>query len=236
MQVVILCGGKGTRMDSATRETPKHLIDVGCRPILWHVMKIYSYYGHKDFVLCLGYLGDMIREYFSDPANKEEDWNIEFVDTGIDSLKSERIKKAEPYIKGDSFLLAYGDDVSDVDINKVIGLHKEKGVMVTLTAFRERCSFGVVEIGEGSIVGGFIEKPLLDHWVNGGFYVVDRKVFGHIKPGIEFEAEILRDLAKENKVAAYKHEGFWMSMNTRKDRETLNDLWKNGAPWAAWRK
>jgi len=236
MQVVIFCGGKGTRMDEKSKEIPKHLLQVGDKPILWHVMKIYSHYGHKDFILCLGYLGSMIKEYFSKPENREKDWTIEFVDTGLNSLKSERLKKIEPYIKGDTFLLAYGDDVSDVNVNKIVELHKRSKAIVTLTAVHEISAFGVMDIDKGSMITKFTEKPALKHWVNGGFYAIDRRVFGYIKPEAEFEVEIFNELVKDKKIAAYEHDGFWLSMNTQKDFQTLNELWKNGAPWAAWRK
>ncbi|MEM5804838.1 MAG: sugar phosphate nucleotidyltransferase [Candidatus Aenigmatarchaeota archaeon] len=236
MQVVIFCGGKGTRMDEKSREIPKHLLHIGDKPILWHVMKIYSHYGHKEFILCLGYLGNMIKEYFSKPENREPDWKIEFVDTGLDSMKSERLKKVEPYIKGDTFLLAYGDDVSDVDISKVIRLHKDKKAVVTLTAVHETSAFGVMDIDKGSMITKFTEKPVLKHWVNGGFYVVDKKVFGYIRPKMEFEVEVFNELVRDKKIAAYEHDGFWLSMNTQKDFQILNELWKNGAPWAVWKK
>jgi len=228
MQVVILCGGKGTRLSELTEEIPKPLVEVGDKPILHHLMNLYAKAGHKDFILCLGYKGDKIKEHFKD----NKDWNIDFVDTGEDSNKAERLMKVKDKIKDDNFLLSYGDDLSDVDINKVIELHKEKNKIVTLTAVQLQSPFGVLEINNNQEVTEFKEKPKLPNLMNGGFYVMKKEIFDHIKEGDDLEKETFKGLAKKNQISAFKHSGFWKSMNTLKDVIELNELYEEGdAPW-----
>ena len=228
MKVVILCGGKGTRLSERTEEIPKPLVDIGDKPILNHLMGLYAQSGHKDFILCLGYKGEKIREYFKD----NKDWNIKFVDTGENSNKAERLMKVKDKIEDDNFLLSYGDDLSDVDINKVIELHKEKNKIVTLTAVPLVSQFGIMEVNENHEVTQFKEKPKLSHLVNGGFYVMKKEIFDHIKPGFDLEKETFEGLAKDGQIVAFKHDGFWKSMNTLKDVIELNELYDQGdAPW-----
>jgi len=227
MQVVILCGGKGSRMYPSTEELPKPLIHIGNKPILWHIMKIYSKHGHKDFILLIGYKGDMIKDYFGKKENIEPDWNITFLDTGIDTKKGDRIRMAKDVIKGDKFLLAYGDDLCSVNINDVIGFHEKNGKMVTLTSVRPVSNFGIVDMDESGVVKQFKEKPILDYWISGGFLVIDKTVIDHIKPGMD-ETDAFEELAKEGKVQAFRHDGFWKTMNTIRDMEELNELWKKG--------
>ena len=228
MQVVIFCGGKGTRLSEYTEEIPKPLVEVGNKPILYHLMAIYASFGHTDFILCLGYTGEKIEDYFKN--NKE--WNIEFVDTGEDANKAERLMKVKDKIKDDNFLLSYGDDLSDVDIKKVIELHKEKNKIVTLIAIQLQSPFGILEIDNNNQVCEFKEKPKLSELMNGGFYVMKKEIFDHIKQGDDLEKDTFKDLAKDLQIAAFKHRGFWKSMNTLKDAIELNEMFDEGAvPW-----
>ncbi len=228
MEVVILCGGKGTRLSEYTEEIPKPLVMVGNKPILYHVMSLYAYFGHKDFILCVGYKGEKIRDYFKN--NKE--WNIEIVDAGEDANKAKRLAGAKDRIKGNTFLLSYGDDLCDADINKVIEFHKKNGKIVTLTAVPLISPFGILEVNGKNEVTSFKEKPKLSHWMNGGFYVMERKIFNYMKPGYDLEKEVFEDIARERQIAAFKHDGFWKSMNTLKDVIELNELHDKGvAPW-----
>lgn len=234
MQTAILCGGEGTRLREYTEAIPKPLIEIGGKPILWHIMKIYSHYGHNDFILCLGYKGEKIKEYFE--KNNSESWKITFAETGQKANKAERLMQIKELIKGNTFLLAYGDDVSDVDINKVIELHNKNGKTATLTAINPESQFGVLKLN-GDIVAGFIEKPKLDTWINGGFFAVDKKIFSHLKKGNELEDQTFKELASKNEITAYKHNGFWKCMNIFKDVVELNEMWNNGkAPWKVWRE
>lgn len=229
MQVIILCGGKGTRLSELTEEIPKPLVEVGDKPILHHLMDLYAKAGHKDFILCLGYKGDKIKEHFKD----NKDWNIDFVDTGEDTNKAERLMKVKDKIKDDNFLLSYGDDLSDVDINQVIKLHKEKNKIVTLTAVRLVSPFGILGIdNHNKEVAEFREKPRLKELMNGGFYVMNKKIFNYIKSGYDLEKETFEDLVKERQIVYFEHGGFWESINTLKDVIQLNELHKKGnAPW-----
>jgi len=228
MKVVILCGGKGTRLSEYTEDVPKPLVQVGDKPILHHLMNFYSSFGHKDFILCLGYKSEKIKEYFKDFSG----WNIEFVDTGIDSNKAKRLLSIKDLIDEDDFLLSYGDDLCDVDINRVIEFHRGKDKTVTLTAVPLVSPFGIVDIdGDGS-VNRFTEKPLMDHFMNGGFYVMKKKIFESLKNDFDLETEIFEELAKNNEIVAFKHSGFWKSMNTLKDVIELNEMLKKGdTPW-----
>jgi len=228
MQVVILCGGKGTRLSEYTEEIPKPLVEVGNKPILHHLMELYAHAGHKDFILCLGYKGEKIEEYFKDNRS----WNIKFIDTGENSTKAERLMKVKNEIKENTFLLSYGDDLSDVDINKVVDFHKKTDKIVTLTAVPLISPFGIIELNKNNDVVQFKEKPKLSYLMNGGFYVVDKKIFDYIKPGYDLEKEVFEDLTKEKQIAAFRHNGFWKSMNTLKDVIELNELYNKGkAPW-----
>jgi glucose-1-phosphate cytidylyltransferase len=191
-------------------------------------MKLYSIHGHRDFILCLGYLGEKIKEYFQNPINVEKDWNITFVNTGLESNKTERLSKVRDLIKGENFLVAYGDDLSDVNINQVIKFHLKNNRIVTLTAINLRSKFGILQINSQNEVVGFREKPKLNHWINGGFFVFNKKIFDYFKKGWDLEKEVFSELAKIGQIGAYKHEGFWMCMNTFKDVLELNELWDEG--------
>ena len=233
MKVVILCGGKGTRLREFTEDIPKPLVEIGGKPILWHIMKIYSHYGFNDFILCLGYKGKIIEDYFKN--NNHENWNIEFVDTGEKSNKGQRIKAVEKYIKDEDFFVAYGDDVADVNIKECLDYHLKNGKIVTLTAVNPESQFGIMEVNDNNEIIEFKEKPKLDHWINGGFFVFNKKIFSYITDDYDLEKETFNELVKEKQICAFKHPGFWKCMNTFKDTIELNELWdKDKAPWKVW--
>lgn len=227
MQVVILCGGRGTRMGND--ELPKALFPIGEKPIIWHIMSIYAYYGFKDFILCLGYNGNKIKDYFS----KTKDWDIKFADTGLDTNTGGRIKKAKEYIKTDSFFATYGDGLADIDLNKLLDFHKSHNKAATLTAVKPASPFGIVGIdAHTSSVTHFEEKPILDHWINGGFFVFNKDVFKYIQDNDVLEKDTFNRVVKDKNLAAYKHAGFWECMDTYKDNLRLNQLMRDGfAPW-----
>lgn len=196
-------------------------------------MKIYSQYGYKDFILCLGYKGEKIKEYFR--QNNEENWNISYADTGEKATKAERLLQIKKHIDTDNFLLAYGDDVSDVDIKKVLELHMKTGKTVTLTAVNPESQFGILNL-DGNQVEGFLEKPKLDIWINGGFFAMQSSIFDHLREGAELEDQTFKELAQKKQITAYRHAGFWKCMNVLKDVIELNELWdKKKAPWKVWR-
>ena len=224
MQVVVLCGGKGTRLSEYTEEIPKPLINVGSKPILWHIVQIYKKFGHKEFIFCLGYKGDKIKEFF----RNEKEVNIEFVDTGIDTNKAERIQKIKHLVKSDDFFVTYGDDLSDVNLKKLYDFHKKNKKVVTLTAVNLESPFGILELNKKNEVIGFSEKPKLDKFINGGFYVFSKNIFSYMKKGYDLESDVLRDAAKDKQIAAFRHKGFWKSMNTLKDVIELNEMHSRG--------
>lgn len=228
MQVVVLCGGKGTRLSEYTEKIPKPLIDVSGKPILLHIMEMHSYYGHKNFILCLGYKGAKIKEYF----RNNKSFKIEFVDTGINSNKAERIMRIKNYIKDNDFFVTYGDDLSDVNINSLLKFHKKNKKIVTLTAIDLVSPFGILELNKRNEVIKFQEKPKLNYLMNGGFYVFNKRIFDYIKKGYDLEKETFEDLAKSKLIAAFYHKGFWKSMNTLKDVMELNEMFANEKiPW-----
>lgn len=229
-QVVILCGGKGTRMGND--ELPKALFSIGDKPILWHIMSIYAYYGFKDFILCLGCNGHKIRDYFL----KTKEWNIKFADTGLDTNTGGRIKKIRDYIKEEFFFATYGDGLSDVNIDKLLSFHKSHGKAATITAVKPFSPFGIVGIDSHSdTVTHFEEKPVLDHWINGGFFVFNKDIFGYLRDNDILEKDTFDRVVKGRDLSAYKHNGFWECMDTYKDNLRLNQLMSEGrAPWAIW--
>lgn len=233
MKVVILCGGQGTRLREHTEKIPKPLVEIGNKPVLWHIMKIYSHYGFKDFILCLGYKGELIKEHFKE---NKENWKIEFVDTGENTPKSGRLMRIKDYIEDDLFLVAYGDDISDINIQKVVDFHNKHGKIATLTAIPLSSDFGIIEMDDKGDVIKFKEKPRLDeYWFNGGFFVFNKEIFSYLTKG-ELEKEVFEFLSKEKQIRAFKHDGFWKSMNTFKDWQELNDLEKKGnPPWIIWK-
>ncbi len=227
--VVILCGGKGTRV---AQELPKPLLEIGGKPILWHVMKIYAQQGYKRFILCLGYKGNQIRRYFK--KHNRDDWQVTCVNTGLAALKSQRIKKIKSLIKEENFFLAYGDDIADIDLKRLFAFHLKTGATATITTVKMFSIFGVVEIGKNGMVAGFKEKPYLNKWMNGGFMAMNRKVFNYLNAG-ELETGVFKKLVAANGLAAYKHSGQWKTMNTLKDNIELNAIWEKGdAFWKKW--
>ncbi|KKR79117.1 MAG: Glucose-1-phosphate cytidylyltransferase, partial [Candidatus Nomurabacteria bacterium GW2011_GWA2_40_9] len=201
---------------------------IGNKPILHHLMDLYAGFGHKEFILLVGYKADKIKEYFKNIR----EFNIKFVDSGEEANKAQRLMDAKKLIKGNTFLMSYGDDLTDANINSIIGFHKKSKKVVTLTAVPLLSPFGIIEISSKEEVTSFREKPKLNHWMNGGFYVIEKKIFSYIKPGYDLEKETFEDLAKERQIAAFMHDGFWKSMNTLKDVIELNDMYKEGStPW-----
>jgi len=230
--VVILCGGKGTRVGQISQEIPKPLLDIGGKPILWHVMKIYASQGYKRFILCLGYKGSQIESYFR--KHNSERWQINFVDTGLDTSKTRRLAKIRNLISEENFFLAYGDDVADINLERLVKLHLKHNVIATITVVKMTSDFGIVEIGKNNRIARFKEKPRLDKWMNGGFMVMNRKIFNYLNAG-ELETEVFKKLVASNELAAYKHFGQWKTMNTLKDNIELNTIWKeNKAFWKKW--
>lgn len=253
-KVVILCGGKGTRLREETEFKPKPLVEIGGLPILWHVMKIYSYYGYNDFILCLGYKGRMIKQFFMEYEwenfdftmnlkskdkkwyrNYEvEDWNITFANTGDETLTGGRVKKIEKYIKDDNFMLTYGDGVGDINIQKLFEFHKKLGKIATLTGIHPLTKYGLIKINHGFEVLDFQEKPKMEDLINAGFMVLKSDFFDYIKSDCMFESNVLPELSKTKQVALYEHPGFWGCMDTYKDFIDLNKMWQNNPKWKIW--
>jgi glucose-1-phosphate cytidylyltransferase len=257
MKAVILAGGQGTRLRELTELKPKPLTDIGGRPILWHIMKIYSHYGINDFIICLGYKGYMIKEYFSNYSlhmsdvtfymgrrnacevheNHSEPWNVTLVDTGEKTMTGGRLKRVAQYLNDDDFLMTYGDGVSDVDVAASIAFHKKHGRKATLTAVRPSARFGALEITPDDSVASFQEKPVGDNaYVNGGFFVLSRSVIDYIDGDADiWERGPLDRLAQEGELKSFRHDGFWHPMDTLRDKLYLDELWESGkASWKIW--
>ncbi|HOJ71518.1 MAG TPA: glucose-1-phosphate cytidylyltransferase [Syntrophorhabdaceae bacterium] len=259
MQVIILCGGLGTRLREETEFKPKPMVNIGERPILWHIMKFYSCFDYKDFVLCLGYKGEMIKEYFYNydvftndftielgdytgkvkihRCNDEAGWRVTLADTGEKALKGARLKRVEKYINEDTFMMTYGDDVANVNLHALLDFHKSHGKIATVTGVNIASRFGELKI-KGNIVESFIEKPeATTEFINGGFFVFNKKIFDYLRDEDECDLEIgaLEQIAKEGQLMVFKHNGFWACMDTMRDVEYLNRIWKeNKAPWKIW--
>lgn len=234
MKVVILCGGKGTRMGKDLEGLPKALISIGDKPIIWHIMKYYAHFGFNDFLLCLGYKGEEIVKYFK----RDKQFKIKFVDTGLETNTGGRIKKIEKHINSDIFFATYGDGLSDLNLKSLLKLHIMHKKIATLTVVRPYSTFGIVGIDSHSgLVTHFDEKPILDHWINGGFFIFNREIFSYIKKDDILEKNSFSRLVEKKEIFAYKHYGFWECMDTYKDNLRLNEFWlKQKAPWALWRK
>jgi glucose-1-phosphate cytidylyltransferase len=258
-KVVILCGGLGTRLREETEFRPKPMVEVGGRPILWHIMKTYAFYGFREFVLCLGYRGNVIREYFLNyeamnndftihlgagvrkidyhGAHDEQGFRVTLVNTGADTMTGGRVKRIEPFIDGDLFLLTYGDGLADINIQKLLNYHCSHGKIATLCAVRPVSRFGILELDNSGHVQAFAEKPQLDGWANVGFFVFDRRFFEYLDGGdsLVMEREPLSRLAADGQLAAFQHEGFFFAMDTYREYEALNRIWNGGqAPWKVW--
>lgn len=256
MKVGILAGGFGTRLSEETNLIPKPMVEIGGKPILWHIMKIYSHYGFNDFVIMLGYKGYVIKEYFAnyflhhsditiDIKNNKlkihnshvEPWTVTLVDTGLTTLTGGRIKRIEKYMDGEKFMLTYGDGVSNVDLIKLNKFHDKNNKFATLTAVQPEGRFGALNIDSSNNILNFEEKPRGDNsWINGGFFVLEPEIFDYIENDqTSWEQEPLKNLAKDNQLGAYKHNGFWKPMDKLKDKKDLNKLWNdNNAEWKIW--
>lgn len=255
MKTVILAGGLGTRLSEETALKPKPLIEIGGKPILWHILKIYSAYGLNDFVICLGYKGYTIKEFFANyflhmsdvtfdlasnkmevHHNSAEPWKVTLIDTGDNTMTGGRIKRIQKYVGNEDFCLTYGDGVGNVDITKLIAFHKEQGTYATLTATQPPGRFGALKI-EADKVTSFEEKPAGDGaWVNSGFFVCKTKVFDYIKDDSTiWEKEPLERLAREGQLSTYRHRGFWQPVDTLRDKNVLQSLWDSSAPWKVWK-
>lgn len=258
MQAVILAGGYGTRISEESYLRPKPMIEIGGKPILWHIMKIFSYHGINEFVICLGYKGYCIKEYFANyflhetdvtfdftkdgnykvHQNKAEPWKVTLVDTGMDTMTGGRIKRIQPYINGERFVLTYGDGVGDVNIRELIKYHQMRGKLVTVTSTQPSGRFGLLNLDESDNVLAFREKAVeTGGWVNAGFFVMDTGVFDYIEGDQTIlEKDPLEKLASNNELCAFKHNGFWQPMDTMRDKKLLEDLWQmDDAPWAIWK-
>ncbi len=236
MKVVILCGGKGTRLREETEVRPKPMVEIGGRPILWHIMKTYSFHGYRDFILCLGYKGEIIRSYFNEKAHGEDDWNVTMVDTGLEAMTGARVKRIEPYIEEDHFMLTYGDGVTDLDIEALVCFHMSHRKVGTVTGVFPRSIYGELHI-EGDRVRSFDEKPAQsNHLISGGYFVFNKTLFSYLddRDSCVLEKDALRRLANDEELNVYRHEGFWQCMDTYRDYAFLQDLWKNNR--AAWKK
>lgn len=257
MKVAILAGGFGTRLAEHTDITPKPMVEIGGRPILWHIMHLYAHHGFNDFIIALGYKGEVIKDYFLNYAplesdfsvelatgkrvslndNQVHDWKVTLVDTGLNTMTGGRIARLRPYLNGETFMLTYGDGVSDVDIGKLVAFHRAHGRMATLTAVHPKAHYGELEM-DGDRVKEFMEKPQFrQSWINGGFMVLDQAFIDLIESDqTVFEREPMKRATAANQVLAYRHTGFWQCMDTLRDVQYLNSLWESGnPPWAVWR-
>ena len=256
LPVVVLCGGQGTRMRGDTL-VKKELIELGGRPILWHVMKIFASFGHTRIVLALGYQADAVKRYFLEyqamsydftmrldqpsvnsdrQPDAEEDWEITLADTGLDTEKGARVRRVARYLDTDTYFVTYGEAVGNVDVDALLSFHRQHGRLATVTGTRLRSHLGVFQLDEEAHVTGFLEKPELDHWVNAGFMVFQRGVTDYLGDGddVHLEAEVLPRLAADGQLMMYRHTGYWRSMKTFKDALDLDSIWQESAPWKVW--
>ncbi len=257
MKVVILAGGKGTRITEESQYVPKPMIEIGGKPILWHIMKTYSHFGHNEFIICLGYLGYVVKEYFSHyflhmsdltidlsknemeiHNNTSEPWKVTLVETGPETMTGGRLKRVQPYVGNETFMMTYGDGVGNVDISQLVANHKKKKKLATLTAVQNAGRFGVLEINKTDQVKTFLEKPMGESsWINAGYFVLEPEVFSYIKKGDStiWEREPLEQLAQKGQVNAYRHKDFWKPMDTLRDKLELEKMWHSRqAPWKVW--
>jgi glucose-1-phosphate cytidylyltransferase len=258
MKVVILCGGFGTRLREETEFRPKPMVPVGGRPIVWHIMKIYAHHGIRDFVLCLGYKGEMFKEYFLNyeamnndftirlgeraaidfhGAHTEQDFRITLAETGLETMTGGRIKRIQRYVEDETFMATYGDGLADVDLAGALAFHKSHGRLATLTAVKPISRFGVLGVDDSASVASFDEKPTLGGWISAGFFIFNRGVFDYLE-GDEcvLERQPLERLTAEGQLMAFRHEGFFFAMDTYREYKALNAMWAEGkAPWKVWK-
>lgn len=257
MKVVIFAGGRGTRIAEESSLRPKPMIEIGGKPILWHIMKIYAAYGHTEFIICLGYKGWMIKEYFVNyfmhnadltvdlgnnsvevHHNNAEPFKISLIDTGLDTMTAGRLKRVLPYTNGEQFMLTYGDGVCDVNINDLIDFHNQSGKVCTMTSIQAGSRFGVINMQDDGTITSFEEKPKdSGTWINGGFFVINPEIKNYLDYDVDdmmWERQPMFDLAKDQQIAAYKHHGFWKCMDTLREKEEMEELWQTNPLWKKW--
>lgn len=257
LPVILLVGGLGTRMGPEAEGRPKPLVEIGGRPVLWHIMKLYAAYGHIDFILPLGHRGDLFRRYFMEyealshdltitlgepdkrqyhRPNQEHDWRVTLIDAGLSTNKGSRIRKAAAYAGGDRFFATYGDGVGDVDLAALLSFHRAHGKLCTLTGYQPYSQYGVVDAAEDGTVSQLREKPRLTSWINAGFFVFERAALDYFQgdDSLDLEKTVLPRLAADGQLMMYRHSGFWASMDTFKEAQELGELWERGAPWKIW--
>lgn len=256
MKVVILCGGKGTRMADAHFDA-KALVEIGGKPILWHIMKIYATNGFNEFVLTLGHGGDAIKRYFLDytymsqdftlsPSHISDihfhqdhdvaDWKITFANTGLETNKGARVRRVLPFLQEEPFHLTYGDGLADIDLRKLTAFHQSHRRLATITVYKPFSQYGIVQVDENGLVTGFEEKPRLADWINAGFMICQPELASYVAgdDSLDLEQEVLVRLAADRQLVVYRHDGFWRSMDTFKEAREMNELWEHGAPWKVW--
>lgn len=257
MKALILAGGFGTRLSEETDIRPKPMVEVGGKPILWHIMKMYSHYGINEFVILLGYKGYYIKEYFANyylhqsdvtidisnnniqtHSNTSEPWKVTLLETGLNTMTGSRVKKARSYIKNETFMLTYGDGLADMNINETLRFHKNHGKLMTMTSAKPDTRFGLLNIGKDNKVVKFNEKPQIkDSWVNAGYFICQPEIFDYIDDGedVVFEQEPIKKLVRDEEIYTYRHNGFWMPMDTQRDKIKLNEIYSShNAPWMVW--
>jgi glucose-1-phosphate cytidylyltransferase len=257
LPVILLVGGLGTRMGPEVEGRPKPLVEVGGRPILWHIMKVFAAFGHTHFILPLGHRGELFRRYFVEyealshdftltlgqpdsrqyhHANQEQDWTVTLMDAGLTTNKGARVRRAAAYVTGDRFFVTYGDGVGDVDLAALLAFHRAHGKLATLTGYRPYSQYGVVEADEAGWVSQLREKPRLASWINAGFFVFEWAALDYLAgdDSVDLEKEVLPRLAADGQLMMYRHDGFWASMDTFKEAQELGEIWEQGAPWKIW--
>jgi len=258
LKAVLLAGGLGTRMREETEFRPKPMVEIGGKPVLWHLMKTFAAHGVTDFVICAGYKGEQIKEYFLNYAaltndftvrlgrdggvsfhgdHLERDWTVTIVDTGQETLTAGRVERVEEYVEGERFVVTYGDGLADIDVTALIAFHAGHGLRATITTVRPLSRFGLVDVDDQHLVTRFREKPQMEDWVSAGFFVFEPEVFDYLRDSdaVMLEHEPLARLAAERQLAAYRHEGFWQPMDTYRESQQLNQMWASGAaPWKVW--
>lgn len=259
MKVIILCGGLGTRLKEETEFKPKPMVFIGKKPILWHIMKIYASYGFNEFILALGYKADYIKDfflnqkafttdftlntrsyktnYFIEDREEIDNFKITFVDTGLETLPGERILRCQKYIpaRDKYFMVTYGDGIANIDLFDLVKFHKKQKKIGTITGVHPRSRYGLARVNDQNLVLSFTEKPILSDWVNGGYMIFDKRFFSYLEPG-QMEHQALKKLSRDKELALFQHEGFWFGMDTNRDMEDLNRIWKSGRiPWKVWK-
>lgn len=257
MKVVIFAGGKGTRISEESLLRPKPMIEIGGKPILWHIMKSYAAFGHHEFIICCGYKGWMIKEYFSNyflhnsditvdlqnnsleiHENKSEPFKVSLIDTGLETMTAGRLKRVLKYTNDEPFMLTYGDGLANININELIEFHNRSGKICTMTAIQASSRFGVLNINEDNIIQSFEEKPLNSGtWINGGFFVINPAIKDYLNGDMDdimWEKDPMYNLANDKQIAAFKHNGFWKCMDTLREKEELEYMWDNGPEWKSW--